>query len=1166
MNDDVTHLPQSRLRQPPRWSRRAGARRSRARRLIRGALLAKTALVCLVLVAGLALYLRIGIAPLRFEGLTAQVTAALESRLGEAWRISLDDSAITLVGGALAMKVAGLDILDADGALVARAPRALVSISAWSLAAGRPLPRAIELHDVQLRLQVSRDGSLSLAPPDERPLVPPAQESVAVIEAAANPEPLPFTAPATLALAIGALLEDLLDPGNPVGAIDYARVVDASLTLVDEDGRERVGFSDVDAHFWTQPDARSLDAEFEGETGRWRLTGRASRDADGGYDAVIGIEGMPLDDVVMIAGLPRVAGSRSLRLSASAELGVDERSRLTRFDARLWTSAGEVSINNKDFSSLRIDRLSARASWDPQTDTLLLPSLDFQSQATRINLAGGASVDPETGRWRLDLAGANATLGGATERDRIVSLDRIGLRAQGGEEGVVVEELSLEGEDIDLALAFSFGAPDDLGGLRIALQAQDTGVRTALRVWPSFIAPEPRKFLLKAVPAGTLDSITLAATLTGEELRMMRARRGMSHEALAVEFAISDATLIVDDKLPPIERIRVRGYASGRSVSIGGETGEAVMRDGRSLALSEALFHIGDFWNRDEVAALDLRIAGPADALASFLATSALAPEAAARIEPDEISGRVALALSVPLPLAKMPPAEELGLVVAGKLEGLSIGALFGQEALTDGAFDVLYRGGELSVEGRALLSGDPAAITLRHSRGRSVEADVSLVLDDDGRTKRGLAFGDALRGPLAVRVRTGLAGEGARVDVDLAQAAIEDLVPGWRKPAGQPGSLSFVVKEGEERRLEEIALDAGPARARGAIRLAPSGEIAEARFDSLRISPGDDASVTATRSGSLWKVNVRGNLIDARPFLERLTSGQMRAGAGEAVDIDLDLRAEILAGHNEEALTNARLEASLRGEKVQKLQLSGRLPGAEVYARTGLMPNGDPVILLESDDAGSTLRFADLYTRMIGGALNFQIGTEGTRRPGILIIRDFLLRDEPALRRVVAQHSGATGRDGAPIDFAAARFTQARIDFVQETGRIDLEEAVMWGAEVGFKLEGFVDFGFDYVDIKGTFVPAYGLNNVFAQVPLFGAILGGNRNEGLIGVNFRVSGPASGPNLTINPLSAIAPGFLRQLFGARATPFQSPPPELPRLEPQPLSPTEPMSLAPPPR
>jgi hypothetical protein len=89
-----------------------------------------------------------------------------------------------------------------------------------------------------------------------------------------------------------------------------------------------------------------------------------------------------------------------------------------------------------------------------------------------------------------------------------------------------------------------------------------------------------------------------------------------------------------------------------------------------------------------------------------------------------------------------------------------------------------------------------------------------------------------------------------------------------------------------------------------------------------------------------------------------------------------------------------------------------------------------------------------------------------------------------------------------------------------------------MWGMNVGFTLGGWIDYGRDKTDISGTFIPAFGLNNVFSQVPLVGPILGGSRNEGLLAINFRVSGPASSPTLTVNPLSLVAPGFLRKLFG----------------------------------
>ena len=90
-----------------------------------------------------------------------------------------------------------------------------------------------------------------------------------------------------------------------------------------------------------------------------------------------------------------------------------------------------------------------------------------------------------------------------------------------------------------------------------------------------------------------------------------------------------------------------------------------------------------------------------------------------------------------------------------------------------------------------------------------------------------------------------------------------------------------------------------------------------------------------------------------------------------------------------------------------------------------------------------------------------------------------------------------------------------------------------MYGNDMGLTVDGWLDFARDRVSMDGTFVPAYGVNNLFAQVPVFGIFLGGGAHEGLFAVNYHISGAASKPTLNINPLTAIAPGFLRKIFGA---------------------------------
>ena len=163
------------------------------------------------------------------------------------------------------------------------------------------------------------------------------------------------------------------------------------------------------------------------------------------------------------------------------------------------------------------------------------------------------------------------------------------------------------------------------------------------------------------------------------------------------------------------------------------------------------------------------------------------------------------------------------------------------------------------------------------------------------------------------------------------------------------------------------------------------------------------------------------------------------------------------------------------------------------------------------------------LTARLAGGGID-----------GALDVRSFRLRNEPALRQLVAQ-GAPSGADGAArrIDATAVGFQRLQFGFRRNAARLVIRDGIISGPEIGLTLAGTIDFHADRVALNGTFVPAYGLNNAFAKVPLFGPLLAGGRNEGLLGVNFAVSGPVARPILNINPLSAIAPGFLRKIFGA---------------------------------
>ncbi len=105
------------------------------------------------------------------------------------------------------------------------------------------------------------------------------------------------------------------------------------------------------------------------------------------------------------------------------------------------------------------------------------------------------------------------------------------------------------------------------------------------------------------------------------------------------------------------------------------------------------------------------------------------------------------------------------------------------------------------------------------------------------------------------------------------------------------------------------------------------------------------------------------------------------------------------------------------------------------------------------------------------------------------------------------------------------------RVEFTRTLGRFSIREAIVSGPTIGATVDGYVDYLKDDVHMRGTFIPLYGLNNMFGQIPLFGIFLGGGSKEGLVGVTFEVVGPTSGPVLHVNPISAVAPGLLRKFF-----------------------------------
>ncbi len=173
----------------------------------------------------------------------------------------------------------------------------------------------------------------------------------------------------------------------------------------------------------------------------------------------------------------------------------------------------------------------------------------------------------------------------------------------------------------------------------------------------------------------------------------------------------------------------------------------------------------------------------------------------------------------------------------------------------------------------------------------------------------------------------------------------------------------------------------------------------------------------------------------------------------------------------------------------------------------------------------------------MRGGLLNLRLTNEqGSNWSGYIDLRNFSVVNESRLQSIVSTPVGDDGRSlnaavKRDIDVSSAKFQRGFARIVYRQGALSLENGVVRGEQIGATFQGMLRDAVGNMDLTGTFMPAYGLNRLFAELPIIGSILGNGRDRGLLGITFKLAGPTDEPKLAINPLSIIAPGVFRQIF-----------------------------------
>lgn len=1071
-------------------------------------------LLMLVVVAGTAagaLYWRLGKGPISVPFLTERVRAAIDGKLPPGFTIDLGAVSLARRDNGLVAVLQNLTLRDQSGGSIASAPRIVVGVGGAGLLRGAVEPRSIIVEGAAVALAIGLDGRIGLS-------------------AGADVASAPLQAPGDMSAsgvlnAVDALMV-------AAGSIDAVEVRDATLAIHDKALGRDAAYHDIKLAIRRTSVEGGVAVSVAAGMGSVNAT--IERREDGARLIDIQAKDIALRDLVASFAPRANPPDLTATINALGRASIDVNGTVRQATLNVTSAGGSWRLDPKvrpfEFDQARLD-----LRWDGATRTVLVERAALGAGTGSAVFQGRMTPPPpDGGDWMIELDAPGMTLGGPTLQDPPLQLDHASIRARYNPQtrrlGFDKAEFSGPTAGVMLAgsVTFSQGAP----GIGLGLVAQRMSVTAMKRLWPFFAVPPLRAWFEDHVTGGTVDSLKLSVAIPIDALVPVNGViPPLPNDSIGGDLVISDGSLRLMDTLPPLAGAQAHATFTAGHVTVSVDQAKVDVGDAGTLTVENGIYEIPDLDVKPPRQHVVFHIGGPTRAAVSLMTREPLARASmGSPLDPAAVTGTAALDVKLDMPLVPKLQDGDIGYAVSGSLDAMTIDAFEGGK-LEDGSLKLSIIPGVMLATGRGSFAGLPARIDYRKADQTPPQLTMALTLDDAARRRKGLDFGDALDGPVMAEVRP--QNGTYAVEIDLAQARVRDLLPGWQKPPGRPGKATFTwVPQGAGGLINGLALDSGPVSLRGDVTLGAEGKLKRAAFTSFRLSPGDDAQGSIEPSGQGWKATVRGKVLDLRPLLQML---QQRGAAAKAGDLLLDARLDQALGFGDETLSGLALNLETRGSTVRHVDLKGKLGGGAVTIAQQAASDGSPEIVVDTPDAGALLRFLDYYGRISGGVMRL-VATPGLNAmAGQIAMRDFSVLDEPALGQYrTTLEKSANGRVDPPPPSSngnSAQFKKLRLGFRRTPDRIAISDAVVWGPDVGVSISGMIDYAADKVSMTGTFVPAYALNNLFGKIPILGEILGGGENGGLFAINFKVSGSVGSPVLTVNPLSAIAPGFLRKLF-----------------------------------
>ncbi len=665
----------------------------------------------------------------------------------------------------------------------------------------------------------------------------------------------------------------------------------------------------------------------------------------------------------------------------------------------------------------------------------------------------------------------------------------------------------------------------DTGGWHLALDGQIDRLSTdrLVDLWPAGVAVKPRKWVSDNLKSGLARDLNVSVRVEPGQKPVINAG-----------FAFEDTSIRFLKTLPPITAAYGLASLSRGRFAVTATSGRVIADQGGALDVAGTSFIIPDVTIK--VAApgvVRFRGQGPVTAVLSLLNRPPLRILKETPLPVDVADGMARVTGTLSLPLKDRVQIDEMQFHFQGDVVDVSSDLLVPGFRLESPVMQVAGDQSHVELSGKGRIGPVPVDVTWHRAigPGASKQSQISGEIEMSQRVVDTFAIGlpdgsvsGLGTGQFTIDLEPGKDPE-LSLNSTLKGVGLRLAPLGWSKAKTATGSLEISGTLGPQTRIDRLVLKAPGLTATGTVLNRPGGGLERASFSSVRLGGWLDAQVELIGQGATAPpaIRIQSGTLDMRRA--DFASGSSGGATGPlAVSLNRLQVTDTLALHNFTGTfrTTGGLSGPFRGNLNGQTEVSGTL----------VPRDSGTAVLVDSDDAGGVFRAAGLLTQARGGKFRLSllpVANETGQYDGSLRVTNTRVKDAPAIAALL----NAISVVGLLDEMAGQGilFTEVDAKFRLGPSQLVLYESSAIGASIGLSMDGLFDVPRGILDMQGVISPVYLLNGV-------GSLLT-RKGEGVIGFSYKLTGLTSDPKVSVNPLSGLAPGMLREVF--RKAPPQTP-------------------------